>query len=110
MNHAGRRYARLRLIAARARRPGTPIAGPRAPATYVSELEKNGRKHGARALAVDIEALLIEVSAAHSLEDARRRVLERYGKMVPSTELAEVLRKTSILGHLSGRFDASEEA
>jgi F420-0:gamma-glutamyl ligase-like protein len=110
LQRAARTLIRMRLRAARLRRQGTPIAAlPKKKATYVSELERNGRKRGARALAPDVEALLAEVRAASSLEDARARVLAKYEKMLPPKALAEIVRKTNILGHLSGRFDAQDE-
>jgi hypothetical protein len=111
MISAAGRYARLRLIAARARRPGQPIvaAGPKAKATYITELQAAATRSGARVLAVDLAALLAEVHAASSLEDAQRRVVAKYGRLAPPRALAEVIRKTNLLCHLSGRFDATEE-
>jgi hypothetical protein len=105
-----RSFARLRLLAARARRPGQPIAsGPRGKASYITDLERNARKAGARALRPDIDALMEVVRDASSLEDAQRRVVDLYGDMATPTQLADAVRKTNLLGHLSGRFTAADE-
>jgi hypothetical protein len=88
---------------------GKPRRPPRSKQVYADRLRQRAQELAARALSVDLAALKAEVDRASSLEDARRRVVARYGKLPKPQRLAELVRKTDILAHLSGRFEALEE-
>jgi hypothetical protein len=100
----------LRALLRRGRRAALArkVAGPRADAEYQEALRKAGQKLAAKPLSGYLSDILEEVGKADSLEDARARVLERYRMTARPMKLAEAIRQTNILAHLSGRFAARE--
>lgn len=77
-------------------------AGERRASGFREQLAEKARDMAARALGPLLEAITAEIDSASSIEDARRRVLQRYRKSSPPKELAEILARTTILSKMAG--------
>ena len=75
---------------------------------YADGLAGKAQRRAARAMQVDLKAILDEVKAASSPEDLRHRLVTRFRHM-NAAGLAEVVEKTKIMAALSGRASLLED-
>lgn len=69
---------------------------------FVDALADHTKALGAKALAPMLKAVLEDVTAAHSYEDLRHRLIKRYAKRLPHNEMQELLEKAMVLADLAG--------
>jgi hypothetical protein len=109
--HASVAMTERALMELAGRRPRTPkrtVAGTRRAAKYEQRLIERGVERAAHALAPDLRGLKSEIDKADSWDDLKRRIVRSFRQMDPS-RLGEVLRRTTVLAHLSGRSAAADE-
>lgn len=83
------------------------VAGGKRAAKYEDRLIAKSQKLAARALAVDLAGIKLEIDEATSFDDLKRRIVARFRGMDPA-KMAAIVQKASLMGHLSGRLSGIE--
>lgn len=81
-----------------------PAAGepsPKAP-LYQNRLIAKAKARAASALEPDLATLREEIAASKSPDDLKKRLIQRFKEMDP-TSLAKIVERTRIMAHLEGR-------
>ena len=77
---------------------------------YADRLHKRAVRHGAKELAPTLAAVIAVIRNAKDYEDAEKKLIARYGKLLPPTELASLLDASLTMGQLGGALSVIEDS
>jgi len=76
---------------------------------YADRLFRRTVAHGARELAPTLAAVIAEVRNAKDYDDARERLVKRFGKLLAPVDLASLLDASLTMGQLAGHLSVRED-
>jgi hypothetical protein len=76
---------------------------------YPDKLEERAVVLAARVLAPDLHGIVGQINQSKDFGELRKKLIAYYSEKMSPDKLAELVHKTQVLAHLSGRYTAQKQ-